>query len=123
MKKKKNVSHPFLGRNTTSLTLMSLIPFFFGRCIFFNTGGLGGHAVTDPHQPHTESLVLRLYKDRDPDTLLWGFFCGVKPSSYSRTTYTDGRGDDGENTKAEARGLRAQPRAARVQHTRAQAET
>ena len=47
----------------------------------------------------------------------------VKPSSYSRTPYTDGRGDDGKNTKAEARGLRAQPRAARVQHTQAQAET
>ena len=47
----------------------------------------------------------------------------VKPSFYSRTTYTDVRGDDGENTKAEARGLRAQPRAARVQHTQAQAET
>ena len=31
------------------------------------------------------------------------FFFLVKPSSYSRTTYTDGRGDDGENTKAEAR--------------------
>ena len=39
------------------------------------------------------------------------------------TPYTDGRGNDGENTKAEARWLRAQPRAARVQHTRAQAET
>ena len=37
--------------------------------------------------------------------------------------YTDGRGEDGENTKAEARGLRAQPRAACVQHARAQAET
>ena len=34
------------------------------------------------------------------------FFFLVKPSSYSRTTYTDGRGDaGGENTKAEARGL------------------
>ena len=32
------------------------------------------------------------------------YFFLVKPSSYSRTTYTDGRGDDGENTKAEARG-------------------
>ena len=51
------------------------------------------------------------------------FFFLVKPSSYSRTTYTDGRGEDGENTKAEARGLRAQPRAACVQHARAQAET
>ena len=46
-------------------------------------------------------------------------FVLVKPLSYSRTTYTDGRGDDGENTKAEARGLRAQLRAARVQHARA----
>ena len=35
-----------------------------------------------------------------------GRFFLVKPSSYSRTTYTDGRGDDGENTKAEARGTR-----------------
>ena len=47
------------------------------------------------------------------------FFFLVKPLSYSRTAYTDGRGDDGENTKAEARGLRAQLRAARVQHARA----
>ena len=33
-----------------------------------------------------------------------GLFFLVKPSSYSRSTYTDGRGDDGENTKAEAGG-------------------
>ena len=45
-------------------------------------------------------------------------FCFVKPSSYSRTTYTDGRGEDRENTKAEARGLRAQPRAALVRAVR-----
>ena len=33
--------------------------------------------------------------------ILYIFFW-VKPSSYSRTTYTDGRGNDGENTKVVA---------------------
>ena len=50
---------------------------------------------------------------------LFGIPLSYSRLSYSRTTYTDGRGDDGENTKAEARGLRAQLRAARVQHARA----
>ena len=45
------------------------------------------------------------------------FFFLVKPSSYSRTTYTDGRGDDGENTKAEARG-KGRSRAPRASNTR-----
>ena len=57
--------------------------------------------------------------DMDMLDMVVGRFFLVKPLSYSRTTYTDGRGDDGENTKAEARGLRAQLRAARVQHARA----
>ena len=43
----------------------------------------------------------------------------VKPSSYSRTTYTDGRGDDGKTPRRRREGLRAQPRATRVQRTRA----
>ena len=51
------------------------------------------------------------------------FLCLVKPSSYSRTTYTDGRGDDGKTPRRRREGLRAQPRATRVQRTRAQAET
>ena len=51
------------------------------------------------------------------------FFFLVKPSSYSRTTYTDGRGDDGKTPRRRREGLRAQPRATRVQRTRAQAET
>ena len=55
---------------------------------------------------------------------LLSFFFLVKPSSYSRIqTYTDGRGDDGKTPRRRREGPRAQPRATRVQRTRAQAET
>ena len=42
--------------------------------------------------------------------IIFFYFFLVKPSSYSRTTYTDGRGDDGKTPRRGREGLRAQPR-------------